>query len=278
MKNYKCIKILFIALMCMFSLDIFAAPPSENVAVSFSLFQELYDKLPSEIVNYLKRKGCIIKNGAQHELYSEVRGGIIKIYTSNYNKNRIGIGPLEFITPDSQVKKAWYRGLTKSEYKQGVNGIWKGKFDVLPVFGINEVRVSMPNGVNQTASVLYLAAYSQMDHSAQVGPTEYKGSIGKYKITMQLDTPYEDDTGNNIVTGVYWYGSGKNGKMTLKGELTYDSNMHRTYRLDEYDPNGRKCGSFILIEGYNASTRVSFLDGCMTNKAGTSYYVYLKEE
>lgn len=110
-----------------------------------------------------------------------------------------------------------------------------------------------------------------------VRPDTYKGSIGKYKITMQLNVPIADDNGNYIVNGVYWYGSGKNGKMTLNGELTYDSNMHRIYRFDEYDPQGRKCGSFLLSEGYDASARLSFLDGSMTNKAGTSYNVYLKK-
>lgn len=111
----------------------------------------------------------------------------------------------------------------------------------------------------------------------QTPPDTYKGSIGKYKITMQLNVPITDDNGNYNVDGVYWYGSGKNGKMTLKGELTYDSNMHRIYRFDEYDPQGRKCGSFLLSEGYDVSARVSFLDGSMTNKAGTSYNVYLKK-
>lgn len=127
-------------------------------------------------------------------------------------------------------------------------------------------------------SIRKSAAYPETRIIPQTPPDTYKGSIGKYKITMQLNTPFVDDSGNYIVNGVYWYGSGKNGKMTLKGELIYDSNMHRTYRFDEYDPNGRKCGTFLLSEGYNASTRVSFLDGCMTNKAGTSYKVYLKKE
>lgn len=123
----------------------------------------------------------------------------------------------------------------------------------------------------------YILTHDSNGKERWVKPDIYKGTIGKYKITMQLNDITGSPSGNFIVSGFYWYGNGSNRKMTLKGELSYDDTMQRTYRFVEYDPKGNKCGSFILREGYIPATQTNTLQGSMTNKAGTTYKVYLKK-
>lgn len=117
-----------------------------------------------------------------------------------------------------------------------------------------------------------------MGHEGQGQGDLFKGTLGKSAITMHLNTSYSSQSNPDIypVVGEYWYGSGKNGKMTLKGTLSYTS--EGVYRLDEYDPQGKKCGSFVLKQGYDPNTWTTILTGTMTNKAGTTYKVSLTQQ
>lgn len=115
-------------------------------------------------------------------------------------------------------------------------------------------------------------------HEGQGQPDVYKGTIGKYRITMKLKAEAASLANPDIfpVTGEYWYGTGSNGKMTLKGTLTYKTDGTGVYRLDEYDPKGKKCGSFVLNEKTDVKTYVTTITGKMTNAKGTSHNVSLK--
>lgn len=106
----------------------------------------------------------------------------------------------------------------------------------------------------------------------------FKGTLGKSSISMHLNASASSQYTPHIfpVEGEYWYGNGANGKMTLKGTLDYESGG--TYRLDEYDPSGKKCGSFVLKEIVDFNTYSTSLTGTMTNKAGTTYKVTLEKE
>lgn len=121
--------------------------------------------------------------------------------------------------------------------------------------------------------------YSQpMGHEGQGQGDLFKGTLGSSNITMHINTSYSSQSNPDSypVEGEYWYGSGKNGKMTLKGTLSYTS--EGVYRLDEYDPQGKKCGSFVLKQGSDPNTWVTTLVGTMTNKAGTKYKVSLVQQ
>lgn len=117
-----------------------------------------------------------------------------------------------------------------------------------------------------------------LSHEAQGDPDTYKGTIGNYKITMQLRASVSSPSNPDVfpVSGVYWYGNGGNGKMTLKGTLTYKGGG--VYRLDEYDPKGTKCGSFVLNENSNVQTYITTLVGKMTNARGQTFNVNLTQQ
>lgn len=260
MKNIKLLPLLLIVLMCSIGLTSYADQPQKEVAVSFSFFKNMIDNSPEDIINYIRQQGYTAQRDGSVIQFS-VRGGKIKIYPVNYTGNRNGVGPIEFTTNDPQIVAAWKNGLRKSgySYTQPDYGIWQAHSNSAPVFGIK-------NGT------LFIAGYatSTNDHSAQCMPNTYKGTIGKYKITMQLDIPTYIEDGLSSVTGVYWYGDGKNGKMPLKGWNSFDREGKDDYILEEYDPKGNRCGHFELKNGYNALT------GTMQNKAGTIFKVYLR--
>lgn len=116
-----------------------------------------------------------------------------------------------------------------------------------------------------------------LSHEDQGKPDMYKGTIGKYPITMLLRFDSCSPSNPDVfpASGEYWYGSGKNGKMTLKGTLTY-VNKERIIKLDEYDPNGKKCGSFILKEIINPRNYdTEKITGTMKNVKGTVFTVNL---
>lgn len=126
-------------------------------------------------------------------------------------------------------------------------------------------------------------AFNEFGYSVPLGHEEqgqgdlYNGTLGKSIITMHLNVSSSLPSNPDVypVVGEYWYGNGKNGKMTLKGTLSYAS--EGVYRLDEYDPQGKKSGSFVLKQGYDPNTWATTLVGTMTNKAGATYKVSLKQ-
>lgn len=260
MKNIKLLPLLLIVLMCSIGLTSYADQPQKEVAVSFSFFKSIIDNSPEELIQYIRHQGYMAQKDGSITRFS-VRGGSISIYPVNYTGNRKGVGPVEFSTNDSQIVAAWKNGLKKNGYSNtnAEYGIWQTHSYDMPVFGIKNCT-------------LFLAGYatSTEDHSAQGLPTTYTGYIGKYKITMVLDIPSYVDTGLCSVTGVYWYGDGKNGKMTLKGWNSFDREGKDDYILEEYDPKGNRYGHFELKNGYNSLT------GTMQNKAGTIFKVYLR--
>lgn len=79
---------------------------------------------------------------------------------------------------------------------------------------------------------------------------------GKYQITVVIDL---DKTGP--VSGTYWYGSGKNGKMKLKGTIDFLGRIN----LTEYDPNGKKTGDWY-INITNEKNNKYGITGIMMNK------------
>lgn len=119
---------------------------------------------------------------------------------------------------------------------------------------------------------------SILSHEAQGDPDTYTGTLGNYKITMQLHASASSPTDPDVfpVSGVYWYGNGSNGKMTLKGTLTYKASG--VYKLDEYDPNGKKCGSFVLNENSDVNTYITTLVGKMTNVKDQTFNVNLTQQ
>lgn len=123
-----------------------------------------------------------------------------------------------------------------------------------------------------------IALPSILSHEGQGDPDTYRGTIGNYKITMQLHASASSPSDPDVfpVLGVYWYGNGSNGKMTLKGTLTYKAGG--VYKLDEYDPNGKKCGSFVLNENSDVQTYITTLVGKMTNAKGQTFNVNLTQQ
>lgn len=126
---------------------------------------------------------------------------------------------------------------------------------------------------------IYENDFPQMlSHEAQGLPDTYKGTLGSSQITMQLHASASSPSNPDVfpVSGVYWYGNGSNGKMTLKGTLSYKTGG--VYNLDEYDPNGKKCSSFVLNEDTNVQTYITTLVGKMTNAKGQTFNVNLTQQ
>lgn len=98
----------------------------------------------------------------------------------------------------------------------------------------------------------------------------FKGTLGqKYDFTMVFDQPESIFETGGKLTGTYWYGSGKNGKMTVKGTIDQRGNIE----LTEYDPSGKKCGTWYMnILSDDSGTKYA-LDGFMTNAKGQNFHV-----
>ena len=267
MKNHKLLKALIIAVMCIFAYPLSAVAQSSNgVAVSFSLLKVLSSKSADGAIQYLRSHGCTVQNGGDI-YYTQVRGGTIAILPEDMSFRRVGVSPVEFTTSDANVRDAWYRGLRKAGYSlNGSTWVKSGNYPQYRVFDYLNDTESRYYG----SCILVLSSYPQANQSVQGNVSTYKGTIGKYKITMQLYNPISSGADEWYATGKYWYGTGKNGKMLLRGSLTKYSGLD-FYEFDEYDPKGNKCGSFELT-GDGKSLR-----GSMTNKAGTKYQVYLEK-
>lgn len=131
-------------------------------------------------------------------------------------------------------------------------------------------------GIRKIAVPNYTSMHA---HANQGGMDTFKGTIGKMRVTFrfqQYETAEKTSIPNVVVCkGEYWYGDGRNGKMTLKGTYNYI-----TGKIDvvEYDPSGKKCGSFSLTRNadYIGSKGIT-ITGTMVNAKGVKYQVNLKE-
>lgn len=98
--------------------------------------------------------------------------------------------------------------------------------------------------------------------SSNSGKTTFKGKIGgKYDFTIVFDQPASVFDNGGTLTGMYWYGTGNNGKMKIKGSVDYLGRIE----LEEYDPSGKKCGDWYLNTLSDDSETKYALDGVMTN-------------
>lgn len=97
----------------------------------------------------------------------------------------------------------------------------------------------------------------------------FKGKIGgKYAITIIFDQPESIFETGGTLTGTYWYGDGRNGKMKLKGSIDHMGRIS----LDEFDPAGKKCGSWFVVTTCEANDKYG-LNGVMTNKKDQTFNV-----
>lgn len=103
----------------------------------------------------------------------------------------------------------------------------------------------------------------------------FKGTIGgKYSITVQFDQPESVFENGGALTGSYWYGKGSNGKMKLKGSADGLGRID----LEEYDPQGKKCGDWFLNTLSSDDGMKYALDGVMTNAKGQTFNVSLTQQ
>lgn len=102
------------------------------------------------------------------------------------------------------------------------------------------------------------------------GKTTFMGMIGdKYVFTLVFDqSPSIFDNGG-VITGAYWYGNGSNGKMKIKGNIDEIGRIE----FDEYDPAGKKCGSWSLITLTDDLGKSLLLEGVMINAKGQTFMV-----
>lgn len=108
-------------------------------------------------------------------------------------------------------------------------------------------------------------------------PSTYRGKIGKSLIILNLNISTASNSGVSILYGeCYKSVSGKDEKFTLKGKISYDSETNRIYTFDEYDNQGRKCGSYNLKDGYDYEKYEPVLNGSFKNSSGTSFPVSLQ--
>ncbi len=113
-------------------------PKLPDVSLSFTLFEKLKDMKMNEVLQYLKQHGCKVKDGGDG-YYTEVSGGFISIYPPKISSPRIGVGPVEFSTEDTNVRDAWYKGLRKAGYSNEYpdNSGWWGKNEYgCPIYGV----------------------------------------------------------------------------------------------------------------------------------------------
>lgn len=110
--------------------------------------------------------------------------------------------------------------------------------------------------------------------SASSKPT-FKGKIGgKYSITVQFDQPQSVFENGGTITGTYWYGNGSNGKMKFKGSVDGLGRID----MEEYDPQGKKCGDWYLNTLSSDDGMKYALDGVMTNAKGQTFNVSLTQQ
>lgn len=96
----------------------------------------------------------------------------------------------------------------------------------------------------------------------------FNGKIGgKYAITVILNI-LDDNNEISDVYGTYWYGTGKNGKMKLRGYITDLG----TIIMNEYDPKGNLCGTWMVNLEFDRNC--AYLNGEMENAKGHTYNVH----
>lgn len=113
-----------------------------------------------------------------------------------------------------------------------------------------------------------LTPQSYASSQGQTISLNLKGQIGgKYAITVKLTIPkYVNDT--SPVSGTYWYGSGKNGVMKLRGYMNSDGLII----MNEYDPKGKLCGTWMVTLYSDRDS--AYIEGEMENAKGHTYSVY----
>ena len=103
----------------------------------------------------------------------------------------------------------------------------------------------------------------------------FKGKIGgKYSITVQFDQPKSVFENGGRLTGTYWYGKGSNGKMKLKGSVDGLGRID----MEEYDPQGKRCGDWFLNTLSSDDGMKYELEGVMTNAKGQTFNVILTQQ
>ena len=98
----------------------------------------------------------------------------------------------------------------------------------------------------------------------------FKGTVGKYKVTMFLDS---------TMNGYYYYGNGAKGKLTIKGELIGCGAHDANYTLYEYNSAGQCTGVWdvnIGNEWLGPGKYLYRVGGEMTTADGRTYNVYLE--
>ena len=107
--------------------------------------------------------------------------------------------------------------------------------------------------------------------SSKSGKTTFKGKIGgKYSFTMVFDQSISTFENGGKLTGTYWYGTGNNGKMKIKGSVDYLGRIE----LEEYDPSGKKCGDWFVNLVSDDTTGYKYgLDGVMMNTKDQTFNV-----
>ena len=111
--------------------------------------------------------------------------------------------------------------------------------------------------------------------SVSEGKAAFKGQIGdKYSITVQFDQTETVFENGGTLTGIYWYGNGSNGKMKLKGAVDYLGRIE----LEEYDPQGKKCGEWYLNTVSSDDGMKYVIDGVMTNLKGQTFSVVCEQQ
>lgn len=107
------------------------------------------------------------------------------------------------------------------------------------------------------------------------GKPTFKGKIGdKYSITVQFDQSESVFENGGTLTGAYWYGNGSNGKMKLKGSVDGLGRID----MEEYDPQGKRCGDWYLNTLSSDDGMKYALDGVMTNAKGQTFNVSLTQQ
>lgn len=225
--------------------------------------------------------GLLVKPADGFAIYRAFlqRGGDLqRFYTDTQVFVKLSNGK-KFQIPCDVEDGELYLGKTIQEYQAILDILNKGHFTlVIRSNNGGYVMTCTFHIGDQTTGIKNLVSPISSGHEAQGQPDTYKGSIGKNPITMQLRAATSSSSNPGVfpVSGKYWYGNGSNGKMTLKGTLTYKAGGIGVYKLDEFDSKGKKCGSFVLNEKTDVKTYVTTITGKMTNAKGTSYNVSLK--
>lgn len=103
----------------------------------------------------------------------------------------------------------------------------------------------------------------------------FKGKIdGRYSITVKFDQPESIFENGGTLTGTYWYGNGSNGKMKLKGTVDGLGRIE----MEEYDPQGKKCGDWYLNTLSSEDGMKYALEGVMMNTKDQTFNVSLTQQ